>query len=227
MDSSVQDTTDHRAFRLNITVKPETKSRLDQARNRRGVEINVSQVCDRAINAELDRAENPALNDLVARLRVESDRRRGVPYRIGHAEGARWARETGSWAEVCMYGRMDESDVVLGDVTWTWTEDGERVRGQVLGFIGRFSAPEQDYARNTPRRWGAPCFVADDGHYERQPHLCDQYWRGWLAGVREVFAEASTVLEPVTVQVPQPVADNPIGEDVPASGDIDPDDILF
>ncbi len=214
MDSSTKEPTDQRAFRLNITVKPETKSRLDEARNRRRVDINVSQVCDRAINAELDRAENPELSDLVARLSVESDRRRGVPYRLGHAEGSRWARETGSWAEVCMYGRMDEADVVLGDVTWTWTKDGERVTGQGLGFTGRFAAPEQDYARNTPRYWGAPCFVDSDGDFEKRPHLCDQYWRGWLAGVRDVFAEVSTVLEPVD-------------EDVPASGDIDPDDIPF
>jgi hypothetical protein len=228
MESTPRETTevpDDRAFRLNVTVKPQTKSRLDEARNRRAVEINVSQVCDRAINAELDRIERPGLADLLTRLSIESDRRRGVPYRLGHLEGTRWAREVGSWAEICGYARLDEGDVVLGDVTWKYRDSG-KVSGTALGFRGRFVAPREDYRANMPSRWGAPCFVNDDEELEKQPHLCDQYWRGWLAGVREVFAEVSKQLEPVYPPEPQSVAPQPFDDGVPP-GDIDPDDIPF
>ena len=86
------------AQRLNVTVRPETFDRLQAARNKQGIEINVSQVADAAINAELERREKPGVADLVARLRVESDLRRGRPYSWGHPEGERWAREVASWA---------------------------------------------------------------------------------------------------------------------------------
>src|SRR5216683_241563 len=107
-----------RTQRLNITVKPETKARLDDARNKRHIEINVSQVCDRALNAELDRVDQGAIADAVSRLRVESDRRRGAPYRRGHLEGQAWARNKGSWAEICFYGSLEESAVMIEKMRW-------------------------------------------------------------------------------------------------------------
>jgi hypothetical protein len=57
----------------------------------KGTEINVSEVANSAINAELVRRERPGVADLVARLTLESDRR-GAPYREGFFEGQRWAR---------------------------------------------------------------------------------------------------------------------------------------
>ena len=41
--------------------------------------------------------------DVVARLRVESDLRRGKPYLWGHQEGGHWARDLATWAEICRY----------------------------------------------------------------------------------------------------------------------------
>ena len=78
---------DRRAVRLNISIRPETKARLDDVRAETGSAINVSGVCDAAINSELDRLEKPGLVDVIARLRVENDRRRGAPYRLGHGRG--------------------------------------------------------------------------------------------------------------------------------------------
>jgi hypothetical protein len=229
MDSTTPETseaTDQRAFRLNITIKPETKVRLDEARNRRGVDMNVSQVCDRAINAELDRSERPGLADVLSRLRIESDRRRGVPYKLGHVEGTKWAREIGSWAEICDYARLGEDDVVLGDVTWRYKEGG-KVSGTALGFLGSFAAPREDYPLNSPNRFGAPGFVDDDDRCEIRPHLCDQYWRGWLAGVKEVFSAVSEDLQPIFPTTPASSDDVHEKLSPLLAGEIDPDDIPF
>ena len=45
--------------RVNITLRAETRRRLNRARNEQAVQINVSAVCDAAITAELDRLERP------------------------------------------------------------------------------------------------------------------------------------------------------------------------
>jgi hypothetical protein len=240
----LQDELDAKAVRLNITVKQETKARLDEARNRKGIELNVSQLCDRAINSELDRCEKPGLAELVARLRIESDRRRGAPYRTGYQRGQDWARTKASWAEICHYAQLTEDDVQIGDVPWTWK--GGR-KHSVSGFLGSFHVPVADYAVKRPRLsggavyvvQGAPSFTDEDdlfgsasewdsdgARWVEDVHLCDQHWRGWLAGVQAVFHEVTGELEPIRPAPPYPVAAEAI-EDAPDSGDVDPDDIPF
>jgi|SRR5580704_2092189 hypothetical protein len=244
MENRDNETVDARAVRLNITVKPETKVRLDEARNKKGIELNVSQVCDRAINAELDRCEKPGLVDLLARLRIESDRRRGAPYRMGHQAGQAWARRKASWAEICHYAQLGEDDVRIGDIEWSW-KDGRK--HTLSGFVGQFRIPDADYPLKRPqlRRGvvqvidGAPSFPdpddlfgdtadwgSDGGRWVDDVNLCDQYWRGWLAGVQEVFHEVSPELEPIRPAPPYPVAAE-AGEDAAGLGNVDPDDIPF
>jgi hypothetical protein len=239
------ETIDAKAVRLNITVKQETKARLDEARNKKGIDLNVSQVCDRAINSELDRSEKPGLVDLLSRLRIESDRRRGAPYRTGHQHGYEWARTKASWAEICHYAQLTEDDVQIGDIVWSW-KDGRT--HPVSGFRGNFRVPDADYPVKRPHlttrgnvrvSQGAPSFTDEDGLFEfasdwgsdgrrwvEDVHLCDQYWRGWLAGVQEVFHEVTPELEPIHPSPPYPVAAEAI-EDPADSGDVDPDDIPF
>ena len=214
IDTNDTEPTELKAVRLNITVKPETKARLDDDRNKKGIEINVSQVCDAAINSALDRAEKPGLSDLVARLRVESDRRRGIPFRLGHGEGTRWATEVGSWAEICRFAGLEEFDVQLGETKWKVTYDGESGTAAALSFAGKFIAPIEDYRENKPSDWGAPAYRDSDETWIDDANQCDQYWRGWLRGVRDLYATASQELEPI-----RPPA--------PAAGDVDPDDIPF
>jgi len=212
---------DARAARLNITIKPETKSRLDEARTKKGIDINVSQVCDAAIAAELDRCERPGIAGLVARLRVESDRRRGAPYRDGHLEGEQWARDRASWAEICHFAQLTEDDVRLGDKKWV-ASDGSREWTR-LGFLGAFVAPEQDYGfMRPPNQWGAPGYQDAETGWTDDPHLCDQYWRGWLAAVSEVFAAVSKELPPIPGVAP---ATAPV--QAPDSRHVDPEDIPF
>jgi hypothetical protein len=185
-----------RAFRLNITVKPETKSRLDEARNKKRIDLNISQICDRAINAELDRADQGEVAEILARLKVESDRRRGRPYRLGHEEGTRWARDVGSWAEICKFAAMVEADVRIGTRKWTWTTDGEERVGEFPAFVGGFVVPHGDYGQMRPGNWGAPAFRMDDAWVRAELDV-DQYWRGWLRGVLDVFDLVGGRLEPI------------------------------
>lgn len=209
------------AVRLNVTVRHETKSRLDEVRNKRRIDVNVSQICDSAINAELDRLDKPGIADVVARLQVESDRRRGAPYREGFLEGQRWAREDGSWAEICWYATADESDVKLGDLEWIYPGEPGR-RDYDLGFTGSFYVPEQDYGVNRPGAWGAPAVrLQGETEWTRDPSICDQYWRGWLAGVIDIFQAVSRDLEPI-----EPVAPRTARSE-PGRRDVDPDDIPF
>ena len=223
------DAADHPpARRLTISVRPETFERLQRAREEIGLALNVSQICDSAINGELDRQEKANWADVIARLRVESDRRRGAPFRLGYLEGESWARTKGSWAEICGYAELDEGDVRIDKGQWT-SKDGRR-EWWIPRFVGAFTAPEQDYARWTPHQHGAPGFTYDDeeGAPECDASACDQYWRGWLSAVREVFAVVSGDLEPIAPQ--RPPAARPASreaEPTPGSGDIDPDDIPF
>lgn len=69
---------EHTIERVNITLRTETRQRLNQARRKRAIHINVSAVCDAAITAELDRLEfvssdprpNPGVAELAARIRA-------------------------------------------------------------------------------------------------------------------------------------------------------------
>jgi hypothetical protein len=196
-----------RAVRLNVTVKPATYARLQEARNKKGIEINVSEVADKAINIELDRREKPGVADLVARLRVESDRRRGQPYRLGYQEGQRWAREAASWAEICHYAGLVESDISI-ESNW------EELEGVQHWFEGRFKAPD-DYN-------GTPSYDDAGGEYVQDVSRCDQYWRGWLAGVLEIFKLVRLELAPLG-----PPPDEERSAEQHAVRDVDPDDIPF
>jgi hypothetical protein len=205
---------------MSFAIRPEVKERLADFRKKGGA-INVSAICNAAIVAELERADNPEFSDLVARLRLESDRRRGEPYRMGHQEGGRWSKTVGSWAEICFYADLIESDVLILDVTWS-TKDKTR-EWQVPTFKGRFVAPEPDYPRATPHTVGAPNYAeseyANDWITDRDK--CDQYWRGWLAGVQEVYRAVSSVLEPI-----KPLAPGAVPKPTPVD-EVDPDDIPF
>lgn len=58
-DSSVE--------RVNITLRAETRRRLNRARYKRAIQINVSAVCDAAITAELDRLERASAGPAIAK----------------------------------------------------------------------------------------------------------------------------------------------------------------
>jgi post-segregation antitoxin (ccd killing protein) len=206
-----------RTARLNITVKPATYARLQEARTKRGLEINVSQVADAAINSELDRLDKPGIADVIARLRVESDLRRGEPYRQGHPEGVIWARKVASWAEICRYAlTFTERDVRVGEgdmVTNGYNHHG-------LYFAGKFEAPG-DYGQ------APPGYVPKDGDEVSELDKCEQFWRGWLAGVKEIFEAVKKDLAPIELE-PEPESPAPDTElDVAAVGDVDPDEIPF
>lgn len=77
--------TDGAAERINVTLRAETRRRLNQARYKQAVQINVSAVCDAAITAELDRLDrpgasparsgpNPDVSELAARVRTWLER---------------------------------------------------------------------------------------------------------------------------------------------------------
>jgi hypothetical protein len=209
---------------MSFAIKPDLKERLAAFR-RKGGAINVSAICNAAIVAELDRAENPGFTDLVARLRVESDRRRGEPYRRGHALGASWATSRGSWAEICFYATLDESDVLIEVVTWVAKDKSKE--WQVPTFKSRFVPPVADYPLETWNKFGAPSYPAQDideseAGWVSDRDKCDQYWRGWLAGVKQVYQAVSEVLDPIE---PQPPIGVPKPSPVPV--DVDPDDIPF
>jgi post-segregation antitoxin (ccd killing protein) len=197
---------DPKAVRLNITIRPETYTRLQEARERPDRQINVSQVADAAINAELDRMDKPGIVSVVARLRIESDRRRGLRYRQGHGEGGHWARDVASWAEICNVAALSEDDVKIERVQWTRKADGSAI-GWAPGFVGRFRATEQDYGTWKPRAgrydvMGAPAFADPDSDPENPEwitaiHECDEFWRGWLSAVKDLFDLARSELEPI------------------------------
>jgi hypothetical protein len=222
-DSVAANQTEHtkRTEPMSFAIRPEVKERLAEFR-RKGGTINVSAVCNIAIVAELERTENPGFTDLLARLRVESDRRRGAPYRAGHAEGEGWARTNGSWAEICFYAVLNESDVDIQDVTWV-ARDKSR-SWQVPTFKGRFVPPIADYPLETYRDIGAPSYRTNDdpnGYgWVADKDKCDQYWRGWLAGTITVFDAVREAMEPIE---PQP----PLGVPKPTPIDVDPDEIPF
>src|SRR5207302_1779009 len=131
-----------RAARLNVTVRPETYARLQEVRNRPGWEINVSQLVDAAINAELDRVRDPRRAATLARLRIEHEMRRGQPYRWGHQEGERWARDVASWAEICRWAMtFAVRDIQIVEL--------EGQYGTFLEFAGRFRVP-RDYGDQPP-----------------------------------------------------------------------------
>jgi hypothetical protein len=232
--TAIADVAGQKAIRLNVTVKPATYARLQEARNKKRVEINVSELTDRAINAELDRLEKPGVSDLVERLRIESDRRRGEPYRRGHQEGAGWAKSKASWAEICYYADLKESDVRIEKRKWT-SHDGE-TEWWIPGFTGTFRAPEQDYGLNQPGERGAPAYQSEEQGWIDNFPRCDQYWRGWLAGAHEIFMVVKEDLEPIPGIPPEPAEfdrereANP--DDLPpveehGVRDVDPDDIPF
>lgn len=202
-----------RAVRLSITIRPETKARLDTRRSA----INVSQVADTAINRELDRLEQPAVPSFVERLRGELTERRGPEWSAGYEEGQSWGEQTASWLQLTLYAtRYGSSDVVVV---------AERNRPY---FSGRFHAPDEDYGEESGSRWpGAPAFRTHrgiDDRWEDDPWKCQRYWRGWLAGTQEVYAVAAEYLPDVRDQLPP--EPKPLQRPSPTYVE-DPDDIPF
>ena len=80
--------------------------------------------------------------------------------------------------------------------------DRPKIRGQVPSARTRLG-------RWRPEAFGAPGFRTADGVPVTDMNECDKCWRGWLAGVKEVFDAVSTDIAPI--------AD---------PGDIEPDDTL-
>lgn len=169
----------NRAVRVSLTLKPETRQRLDQAKLEQGIEMNLSAIADAAINRELDeRLTNPVMAKVVERLRASRDRRRGAPFQAGYKEGRRWVQEDASWMEVCRYGLLAEEDVkVMAMESHGSFSDGS--------FEGRFRVAPSDY----PSAPAFPYWDDLDGavELERRPWVCAEYWRGWVVAVGDLF----------------------------------------
>jgi hypothetical protein len=188
---------------MSFAIQPEVEERLAEFRKKGGA-INVGAVCNAAILVQLERLEKTGLADLTARLRVESDRRRGAPYRQGHLGGQQWAKQMASWAEICYYARFGEADVRIENVKCS----NKGRKWLVPTFKGLFVAPAGDYGRCTWDGRGAPAYVGEyqtgKATWVTDLELCDQYWRGWLAGVLEVWGEVSEELQPINLRSASP-----------------------
>lgn len=185
---------------MSFALRPDVKARLDNFR-RTGGSINVSRICNDAILAELDQDDRKGR--VAQRLRIELTSRRGPAWVQGRAEGRRWAEHEASWVEITAYAsRFTDRDVAV--------KDSYRSGTLVLVFGGTFRAP-QDYAQNAVDTSGAPAFQwitvegagdAGTGAWEYGTVRCTAYWRGWLAGVREVYHEHRDELPDVSTEVP-------------------------
>ncbi len=185
---------------MSFALRPEVKVRLEEFR-RDGGSINVSKVCNDGILAELNHGDRKGR--VAQRLRIELTSRRGPAWVQGRAEGRRWAEDEASWVEITGNAtRWGEKDVAV--------KDSYRSGTLVLVFAGAFRAPK-DYLQNGIDTGGAPAFQwitvagagdAGAGAWEFSPVRCTAYWRGWLAGVREVYEELRAELPDVSNEVP-------------------------
>lgn len=201
---------------MSFALRAELKDRLNRFRLEGG-SINVSGICNDAIERELGRMESG--NAVVQRLRVELTERRGPSWTMGYHAGRKWAEEIASWLEITAYAtRYTDRDVKVEVVN----EDDPDM---YVVFRHAFRAPERDYGRDIPSQVGAPSFKYnnEDGEtrWEYKTYELEAYWRAWLRAVREVYDENKSNLPSVVDQVP---ADMP---DPDAPQDVDPDDIPF
>jgi hypothetical protein len=92
-----------------------------------------------------------------------------------------------------------------------------------LSFIGRFFAPTEDYGQDGPSGSGAPGYRetlsgSAEAVWVHDEWRCERFWRGWLAGVTDLYAGAQSHLPSVVDKLP-PLPPDP--------SRIDPDEIPF
>ena len=199
---------------MSFALRADLKERLD--RFREGGSINVSRICNDAIERELDRVESG--NAVVQRLRVELTERHGPSWTMGYQAGRKWAEEMASWIEITAYAtRHTEADVAID-----FHSDGFHDWGM---FLGGFKAPERDYGVDDPSHKGAPSFVVEtvDGieKWEMRAWEATAYWRAWLRAVRKVYEENKAELPSVVDELAS------LETARPAPPLVDPDDIPF
>jgi hypothetical protein len=197
---------------MSFALRADLRDRIVRFR-KEGSSINVSAICNEAIERALDRLESG--NAVVQRLRVELTERHGPSWTMGFQAGRKWAEEVASWLEITRYATQytdpAEVQVVVVDMEGmdTWAE-----------FRGPFRAPERDYGRDDPHQPGAPSFKLSEGEagpkWEYRIWELESYWRAWLQAVREVYAENQAELPSVIDWLP-----------APATPAIDPDEIPF
>jgi hypothetical protein len=188
---------------MSFALRWDLKERLTKFRGEGGT-INVSGICNDAIERELDRQETG--NAVVQRLLVELTDRRGPSWTLGYQRGKKWAEETASWLEITEFAtRYTSRDIAVKALY-----EGEPEMYYV--FAGRFRSPERDYGHDAPGGNGAPGFTytADNGEIKWQWNTAEteSHWRGWLTAVREVYEESKTSLPSVIDELaPEPARD--------------------
>src|SRR5258708_2200028 len=85
---------------MSFALRGDLKERLNRFRTDGGT-INVSGICNDAIEHELDRLGSGGA--VAQRLRVESTDRRGPSWTMGYRVGRKWAEEVASWLEITAY----------------------------------------------------------------------------------------------------------------------------
>jgi len=201
-----------RATPMSFALRADLKDRLNKFRSEGGT-INVSSICNDAIERELERIQTG--NALVQRLRVELTERRGPSWTTGYHEGRRWAEDVASWLEITEYSTRYTSRDIRVKV---YNEESEE--HMFLDFVGRFRAPERDYRRDAAGEAGAPGFqyTSDNGErrWQFKKFEVEAYWRAWLAAIQEVYQNIEPILPSVVDELPPE-----------PPRDVDPDDIPF
>ncbi len=202
---------------MSFALRGDLKERLNRFRTDGGT-INVSGICNDAIEHQLDRLGSGGA--VAQRLRVELTDRRGPSWTMGYRVGRKWAEEVASWLEITAYATtyLDREVKVQ-----KFYNDAPEM---YVAFYGRFRAPERDYGLDSPRENGAPSFTytADGGtpQWEYNTYELETYWRAWLEAVREVYNENKDNLPSVIDQVAPPQIPDP---DSPR--EVNPDEIPF
>jgi hypothetical protein len=163
---------------------------LREARRLKG-QIAISQVVEQALAGKIREIQHPEKERLLRRLRTEKDERKGPLFAKGLTEGRNWARDTASWGEIKTYASYTSSDVAI-------VEPEDEPGWQ---FVGQFRPPWDDYPNFS--------IVDDDGNSVWQAGLVQQFWRGWVNGVRSIYQLVKDELEE------------------PETRDVDPEDIPF
>jgi len=148
--------------RENLTVSISGRL-LHDVRQYKG-QIAISQVVEEALAAKVEEVRNPEKAQILRRLRLERDERRGPDYQSGFEEGQRWAKATASWADIKQYVTFNSKDVVFESAD---------------GFVGTFRFPTDDYQD--------PYFRDENDEPVTTAPEVTCYWRGWVAGVHSIY----------------------------------------
>src|SRR5260370_4967968 len=89
---------------MSFALRRDLKERLNRFRTDGGT-INVSGICNDAIEHQLDRLGSGGA--VAQRLRVELTDRRGPSWTIGYRVGRKWAEEVAIWLEINAYATTD------------------------------------------------------------------------------------------------------------------------